>query len=478
MLTDQLHQILGDLGWLSFELVIAGGAMLLLIAGLVIKRIAIIQALFALILLAAMMVTPTNTESIAIFTGSLVIDSIGNILKLLFGFSAIWIVFFPTASRHKSEFYFLILSIVLGSCLMLSANNLLVIYMVIELTSFSSYIITNFDFEKKSFEAGMKYLIFGGVSSALALYGASIIYGYTSTLTISAMDFSLVSEPLLLNVALVLFIGALLFKVSVIPFHIWVPTTYQAAPTDAVAVLTVLPKIGAFVLLHRLLFAVDIFEQYWLYSFLSITGIATIVLGTFGALGQSNVKRMIAYGAIAHSGFLLAAILIPYETGSTAFVWYAVVYALMNVTVFYLISLFEEQGKTEISDFSGLARTESYIGGLVLLIMIALVGLPPTAGFTIKFYLFTAMWEYYQSVNDSFILTYLLVGVLSVVVSLFFYLKIPFQIFLKESQLPNNSRSSVSQRIIATIFTIIVLWLFFSPDLLNNIANNIKFIDW
>ncbi|MEQ9304928.1 MAG: NADH-quinone oxidoreductase subunit N [Marinoscillum sp.] len=478
MLTSQLNQIIEDLGYLGFELVLASGAMLLLVAGLISKRAITGQIIYALTLLVALFFTPTNDESMVLFSGGLVVDSLANVLKLLIGFSAVWIIFYPSSRNQKSEFYFLILSILLGSALMLSANNLLVIYLVIELTSFASYIITNFNFQKRSFEAGMKYLIFGGVSSALALYGASIIYGYQSTLDISAMDFNLLGDPVLFKAAIVLFIGSLLFKASIIPFHIWVPSTYQVAPTGAVAILTIIPKIGAFVLLHRILYQINIQEQWWLYNIMGGLGIGSIVLGTLGALNQTNLKRMIAYGAVAHSGFLLAALLVPYESGATAFVWYAVVYALINVTVFYLVSIFEEKGLTEIQQFAGLAKSESYLGVLILIIMVALIGLPPTAGFTIKFYLFTVMWDFYQSVNDPLMLSYLVVGILSVVFSLFFYLKVPYQIFLKESQLPNNARSSISERIIATIFTILVLWLFFSPDLLNNIANNIKFIAW
>ena len=478
MLTNQLNNILDSLEGLSFEISLAVGALILLMAGLIWKQALVSQVIYVMVLLGAMWMVRVDAVSGFLFGDTLATDSMGQIMKLLFGITSLWVVFFPTTGTYRSEYYFLMLSLVLGSTLMLSVNHLLVIYLAVELTSFSAYMLTNFNFGKRAFEAGMKYLIFGGVSSALALYGMSLVYGYTGTLSLSEMDLHLTGDPVLLNVGILLFIGGILFKVSAVPFHIWVPSAYQEAPTDAVMVLSVVPKLGGFVLLHRIFMTVEIQELYWLYVTISVIGISTIVLGTLGALGQTNVKRLIAYGAIAHSGFLLVTLLIPFENGAVAFAWYAVVYALMNVAVFYLVSVFEFHGKTEISHFSGLSKAEAYMGGLIVIVMIALIGLPPTVGFTAKFYLFTVMWDWYQQVGDPLMLTYLIVAILSVIFSLFFYLKIPYFYFLKQENSELQVRISVSQRIIATIFTFGLLWFFFRPEILNNIAEIIKFLDW
>ncbi|WP_421872136.1 NADH-quinone oxidoreductase subunit N [Marinoscillum sp.] len=478
MLGDQLQQILSSLSALSFELGLVIGSFLLLIVGMVTSSRVAYKVVYVLVLLVGLFLVDFGIESELIVNQNLAINDLHAFLKALFVFSGIWIVFYPTAGKHRSEFYFLLLSVVVGSTFMLSANNLLVIYLVVELTSFASYLLTNFNFEKKSFEASIKYLLFGGVSSALALYGASILFGYSGTLDLSLMDFGVVENDHFLNLGITLFVGGLLFKISIVPFHIWVPTTYEAAPTGAVAVLSIVPKVAGLVLLNNVLDSLHMMDQPWMVVMVAILGMATIVIGTFGALQQTNVKRMIAYGAIAHSGFLLATLLIPFENGMSAFVWYSVVYALMNITVFYLVALFESKGLTTIEQFAGLSSKESYLGGIVVVAMIALVGLPPTSGFTIKFYLFTIMWEWCQSVGDPWVLSYLIVAVSSVVFSLFFYLKLPYFIFFKEGKNLNYSRSSLSQRIIATIFTLLVLWLFFSPEILNNIANNIKFLDW
>ena len=478
MLADQLQDILGSLSVISFEIGLLVGTLLLLILGMVVKSKMAYKVGYVIVLMAGLLMIRFEDNGLTLFNENLAVDDLGAILKVLLIFAGIWIVFFPTSEDHGSEFYFLILSVIIGSSFMLSANNLLVIYLVVELTSFASYTLTNFNFEKKSYEAGIKYLLFGGVSSALALYGASILYGYSGTLTLSEFNFGLIENDYFLSAGMLLFVGSLLFKVSIVPFHIWVPSTYEATPTEAVTVLSIVPKIAGLVLLNRVLDSLDMMGQSWLLLSITILGIVTIIIGTLGALRQTNVKRMIAYGAIAHSGFLLATVLIPYQNGMQAFIWYAVVYTLMNITTFYLISIFESKGITEVQQFAGLSSKEAYLGGIVVVAMIALVGLPPTSGFTIKFYLFTMMWEWYQSVGDPWMLTYLMVAIISVVFSLFFYLKIPYFIFLKEEKNQNYSQSSISQRAIATIFTLLVLWVFFSPEILNNIANSINFLDW
>lgn len=478
MLKDQLTHIIGGLGSLGFEMALGLGAIILLLVGVWVKRMLVSQILFVVVLLSATFLLPVSDDFKLLFADTLVVDVAANLFKMLFGMMAIWIVFFPNASKHTSEFYFLILSVILGSALMLGANHLLVIYLSIELASYASYILTNFNFEKRAYEASMKYLLFGGVSSALALYGASLIYGFTGTLSLSDMHFTGLSSPTLLHVGWLLFIGAMFFKVSIFPFHTWVPATYQIAPTDAVAVLSVVPKIGGFILLHRMVSVIGLADHLWLYWVIIGVGIITILLGTFAAIGQTNLKRLVAYGAIAHSGFLLAAIIIPGETGITAFTWYAIVYALMNLLMFYLISVLEQKQIFSLSDLSGYYKKDVVFGILIVIAVISLIGLPPTAGFTVKFYLFLVIWERFQAVGDVVLLSYLIVAVLSVVVSLFIYLKIPYYYFLKDSTTPQAQKFTWNHKFLATIFAITLLLIFLGPEILNNIAEKIKPLHW
>lgn len=478
MLSDQLRDILNHLSFLWFEISLILGAMVVLIGGMISKKPLIAKVLYVLALLVALIGTGIREESTLILSDFLVFDSLTDVLKLFFAGLSIWIVFFQGVVDRRSEFYFILLAIIAGCTFMLSANHLLIIYLAVELTSFGSYLITNFNFQKRSFEAGMKYLIFGGVSSAFALYGASLIYGFTGTLVLSDMTFNSVSTPALLNFGVVTFIGGLLFKISLVPFHIWTPSAYEEAPTEALPILSTLPKVAALVLLHRFLITIDFYSTNWLVSMVGVIGMATIVLGTLGALRQVQAKRLVGYGAIAHSGFLLAPLLIPGAIGVEAFLWYSIIYGFMNLAVFYFIGIYEQQGIVEIADFAGLGRKEAYLGSLLVIVMIALIGLPPTAGFTAKFYLFTAIWSWYQEIRDPMLLSYLSIAVLSIVMSLVFYLKIPYFYFLKESARQKPVETELYHRIIATILTGLLLWFFFRPDLLNKIAESINFISW
>ncbi|MFT6866212.1 MAG: NADH-quinone oxidoreductase subunit N [Cyclobacteriaceae bacterium] len=473
---SQLEQIIGQLSLLHFEVILIAGALLLLILGLVVKNNLSQRIGFCLVLVVALLFQQySNTEQV-ILTGALKLGPLESFIKTLIVVFAIWIVFFANAKKRAAEFYFLILSIVIGSVFMVSANHLLVVYIAIELTSFTSYIITNFNFQKRSFEAGIKYLLFGGVSSAIMLYGISIIYGLGGSLAIDELNLS--SDDPFLAFGIFALLGGLFFKVSVFPFHIWTPSAYQEAPPDAVAVLAVVPKIAGFVLLHRILSMIDLESIVWVLPLLILVGIATIVVGTLGALGQSDVKRLMAYGAITHSGLLLGCLVINGQTGITAFVWYVLIYAIMNLVLFYLISVFEEKNITTVQDFSGVGLKAPFISSLVVIVMISLIGLPPTAGFTAKFYLFSALWNEFQVSSDLYIFTFLLVGILSVIFSLFYYLKIPYYSFIQISKKEINLKLDVFQNLFATILVTFLLWFFFSPEILDNIVVYFNNIDW
>ena len=344
MLNDQLIQITKDLSFLSFELVIAGTAILLMLFSLFTSRETIFKVIYVSgILLALSQLSPVSSE-LSLLSESFVLSSLGSLIKLLIGFSALWMIFYPSRKSRPAVYYFLLLSLLLGSSLMISANHLLLIYLSIELTSFSAYLLTNFNEEKTSFEAGMKYLIFGGVSSAITLYGASLLYGFSGTMILSDMTFMGLIHPMQ-YLGLILFLGGVLFKVSIVPFHIWVPGTYQEAPTDTVAALSIIPKVAGFVLLHEVLYHTGVDAGSWVYLLMITLGIFSILIGTFGAIRQANLKRLIAYGAIAHSGFLLAAVLVPFQSGATAFAFYATIYALMNIGMFYWVAVLRTQVK-------------------------------------------------------------------------------------------------------------------------------------
>ncbi|MFY0599247.1 MAG: NADH-quinone oxidoreductase subunit N [Cyclobacteriaceae bacterium] len=476
MLKTQLEQILDQLIFLRFELILISGALLLLIIGLFSKSNVAHRIAFCLALVAALFFGTYFTEEEIVLTGSLSFGPLESFIKTLLCIFSIWIVFYSNAKKQSSEFYFLVLAVVIGSVFMISANHLLVVYISIELTSFVSYAITNFNFKKKSFEAGIKYLLFGGTSSAIMLYGISIIYGLTGELAIDRIELS-GSDPFL-AFGIVAFIGGLFFKVSIFPFHIWTPSTYQEAPTDSVAILSVVPKVAGFVLLHRVLSVIEAESISWVIPLIAAVGIATVLVGTLGAMGQSNIKRLMAYGSIAHSGLLIGCMLISGQSGLAAFVWYVFIYAIMNLVLFYLTSVLEEKGIETIDQLSGLGKKEAYAGVLWVGVMISLIGLPPTAGFTAKFYLFTSLWNEYQIGADYLILTFLLVAVISVIFSLFYYLKIPYYYFIHPYRGDVGIKIELFPKLFATILVMLLFWFFLSPELLNNIVSNFNAVNW
>ncbi len=474
MMELSLQNVIEEITLLRFETALIAGSLILLIVGMISKEEVAYKIVFAITLLAALFLVEVKDIGTSA-SGAISIDALSGILKILFAFISLWIVFFHSSFR-RYEHYFLILSLILGSSLMLSANHLLLFYIAIELTSYSSYLITGFAFNRKGYEAAIKYLLFGGISSAIMLYGISLLYGLSGSLSIQEMVINQ-SGPLY-HVGMICLIGGLLFKIGLVPYQFWVPSTYQQAPTDGVAILAIVPKIAGFALLHRVLIDFELLSNPLYKQGIALLGIVTVLMGTFGALRQDNVKRMLAYGAIAHSGLILATLLIQGEQGGLAFIWYVTIYAIMTMAIFMIVSMYEDFGIKEMKDMKGVGIQFPVMGSLTLLILVAQIGLPPTAGFTAKFYLFSSIWNEYKVSGSPIMLTYLIIGLLSVVLALFYYLKIPFHSFLGTSEASYFGGFSIISKLIVTIFTIMVLWIFISPEFLNKIAFNINFIGW
>lgn len=473
-LAEQLTDIVNDLQGAWTETALILGAIGLLLAGLIKANKVIVKLLFGVIVLIAFWFNNLNQMLGELLSDSMFISQSSTYFGALFLIVALMILIFPRDKKHATEFYFFILAMLVGSLFMMKANSLLIIYLSIELVSFSSYILTNFSFKRQGFEAGIKYLLFGAISSAIMLLGLGLIYGSTGTFTIS--DFSLLpSIELITAVGVLMLLVGLFFKVSIVPAHLWVPATYQSAPTDATAFMSVVPKLAGLVLLQRILSS-DLFPiSHWIFQVVAVLGIATVVIGTLSAFRQTNARRMISFGAIAHSGFLLPFVLINSATASESFWWYAVVYALMNVATFYLLDHYESREIHTAKDYSK-SSNAVWMGVCFTVILVSLVGLPPLAGFTAKFFLFSTLWEYYQSSASMTMLWYLIVVVLATVGSLFYYLQIPKNIFLVEDEQNQSTNFNLSAKIIATLFSIGLLLLFFAPKLvivMQQLLNNV-----
>jgi NADH-quinone oxidoreductase subunit N len=510
LLSQKLAEITGSLPWLLPEGVLTGLLLLLLLTDLIAGKkgaywlvsfaiLGFLGHLFTLFLqwqqLALLQQSPVLMDMLSVDGTSVffrALFSLGGLLAVLLSIP------YRSSYAHNSvalrsvgEFYVILSGLLLGASLMAMSVNLLMLFLAIEVVSISSYILTNFNFDKKSAEAGVKYLLFGGVASGLMLYGMSLLYGFGGTLQLdSTMAEGLGQLPFVpLTLSLLLVGAGLLFKISAVPFHIWAPDVYEGAPTPVVAVFSVVPKVAALAIIFRYTAFMQVLSEQlpllnwqWL---LSVIAIITIVVGNFAALSQRNAKRMLAYSSIAHSGFLLVGVIAHSEYGLSGTMYYAGIYLLMNFAAFLMVRMISrETGKEYMHEYKGLGKQFPLLGVLMLLVMISLTGLPPTAGFTAKFLIFSALWQTYQVSGSTIMALLLLIGLLNTVVSLFYYLKIPYLMFFKEKQADDadensltwvNIRLRVGDQVLAVLLVIPLLLLFFKADWLLDLINLIHF---
>jgi NADH-quinone oxidoreductase subunit N len=419
-----------------------------------------------------------------LFGGMLVLDTKAIFFKISIAISVLLMFAHIAVTKRKypGEFYPLVISLLIGLNLMTMSVNLLMIYLSIEIVSISSYVLTAFNKTKKASEGGLKYVLFGAASSGVMLYGMSLLYGMTGTLNIASPDFSrgiAQMDTLVSTIAILLTISGFLFKISATPFHIWTPDVYQSAPTPVVAFFSAAPKIAAFLVIIRFYSAIPNDLQF----ITTIIALATITFGNFSALWQNDAKRLLAYSTIAHSGFMLIGLVTMSQLGLTSIVFYLIVSMFTNFLAFLLIDLaahrqmqaesVETISRFDLSRFKGLGRINPLWGVLVTMGMISLAGLPPTAGFFAKLNIFSALWEAYQLSGKQFMLLLFLFGLLNTAISLFFYLKLPFLIFFKESDDSQPFKLTFQQSILAIILAIPVLGLFFKADWLMELISQL-----
>jgi NADH-quinone oxidoreductase subunit N len=319
----------------------------------------------------------------------------------------------------------------LGTLIMASGGNLASLYVGLELMALSVYVLVGyFKLEVKSNEGAVKYFVLGAASSAILLYGISLVYGSLGTLDLEEIHASLVAVPsanpmLVLGIVLVAF--GMLFKVAAVPFHVWTPDAYEGAPTPVTAFISVAPKAAAFAMFMRLFlgaFAPEV--EYWR-MVLWVAAAATMIYGNVAALTQNNVKRMLAYSSIAHGGYALMGLVAANQTGAWALLVYMFIYSFMNLGAFGFVILLESKGYAgeEITDYAGLARRHPGAALGMLIFMLALAGIPPTAGFMGKLYLFAA------AVEGGYIVLTVIAVVMSAV-SLFYYFRIVAQMYMHD----------------------------------------------
>ncbi len=457
-------RILGDLGAFSPEIALAVTFVLAILADLIVRRR---QAIVSAVVMAGFIVTGVLVVGQAgmhasIFGNMIAVDPFAVFFKLVIALTALLIVVFSLGSaelnapgRKLGEYYALLAALTLGMMLMAGASNLLMMYLAVELSSLSSYILTGYTREAQdSSEASLKYVIYGALSSGLMLYGISMIYGLTGTLDIYAINQALPrvlaaggsTTPVLLLAGLLTMAG-FGYKISAVPFHFWAPDVYEGAPITITAFLSVASKAGGFAMMIRFFkvtfldtSAVALPAGMWAtlrgfewYNLIAILSVITMTLGNLVAIWQNNLKRLLAYSSIAHAGYMLMGIVVLSNEGLAAILIYFVVYLFMNLGAFYAVMLVANKtGSEDIEDYKGMGSRSPFLAVTLAVFLVSLTGIPPTAGFIGKVYLFAAL------INHGWVWL-ALVGAINSVIALFYYLRIVRNMFLRPGDQPGEA---------------------------------------
>lgn len=425
-----------------------------------------------------------STETtIRLFGGMLTRSTYTASLKILFDLGGMLTVLLSwnTIQTKKAEYYSLITCAIVGAHLLVMSTNLLMAFFSIELISLPSYVLAAFAFTKRSMEGALKYFLFGSVASAIMLYGMSMLYGVTQTLDYTSVEFAREiyrNQSYFLVVSVCFVLAGFLFKIVAAPLHPWAPDVYEASPTPIVAFFSVVPKLAGIGVLTQFLLALQINGNSsikW-YVIICMVTILSITIGNFAALLQKNPKRMMAYSSISQAGFLLIGIISLNDLGIQSMLFYATVFLLANYLIFYYLDFFEKQSIREIEAFAAIGKSQPTASIYLLIGLLSLTGLPPTAGFMAKVFVFSSLWNSYNLSGSGLYLAVLIIGLLNTVVSMFFYLKIPFMAFLKTGSSACHMKPSFSVNLLGFLLVIVLLGLFFLPAGLMGWLNRITFV--
>jgi NADH-quinone oxidoreductase subunit N len=432
---------------------------------------------------AAVLLLPEQTT---LFHGMLVISpftSLFKIICLMLAFFTVILARGDNIPRHRGEYLALLLLATIGLMLLVGSEELLMIFIGLELTGLSLYVMAGFDkTDPRSAEAGLKYFLFGSTASAFTLFGLSLLYGMCGTTGLSAIGQKLTTSPIqpLLFAGIVMTLIGFAFKIAAAPFHLWAPDAYQGAPVPSAAFIASGSKVASFVVLGKIVL-VGLGPAHgsagwhamiagWA-PVLAALAALSIVIGNLVALAQSNVRRLLAYSAVAHAGYALLGLVAAGREGYSATLFYMTVYAFTLVGAFGIVALVRrETGGDDLKNFSGLWSRSPLLSGCMAVFMLSLAGLPPLAGFFGKFYLFSAAM---RAGSDHGLLWLVALALLGSFISLYYYLAVLKAIFLDDSETgtlnPDFSRSiplDILQRISLVLLAGTVLILGLLPEIL------------
>jgi len=482
-----VDQILESLSHFLPETALTSALCLAILSDVILRRNRMVTPMIALtgFLVSLFFVFEQSGMSESIFSGMVVVDPYAVFFKSIIGFSAILIVLFSLFSREvqetekrRGEYFSLLLAMTLGMYLMAGAANLLMMVLALELTSLSSYVLAGYMKEAgDSSEASLKYILYGAVSSGLMLYGVSILYGLTGATDIYGVNKALtshsVNETALLIAGILILVG-FGYKISAVPFHFWTPDVYEGAPVTITAFLSVASKAAGFAMMIRFFkvsfidsSALPVADGMWTLiqgfewnKLFAILSVLTMTLGNLVAVWQNNVKRLLAYSSIAHAGYMLMGIVVLSDKGLAAVLIYFVVYLFMNLGAFYVVMLVANKtGSEDIDSYKGLGYRSPLLGVSMVIFFIALTGLPPTAGFIGKLFLFVALL-------DAKLIWLAVVGALNSVVSLYYYVRVLRNMFLRDPVEGSGPvRFSIPQVIVLLLLVVptLLFGLYYAP---------------
>ncbi len=458
------------------EILLFSGTCLALMIGVFFKENfnIVIKITYLILILSVIYILTSSIDSTEFFLNSFIRDPFADFFKLLILISSFFVLlisqqFIKDQKIFKFEYPIIILLSILGMFFMVSSNDLILFYLGLELQSLSLYVLATIDRNNlRSSEAGIKYFVLSALSSGLLLYGCSLLYGFTGSTNFDVIQNDLVSKNTGAVFAMVFILVGLAFKVSAVPFHMWTPDVYEGAPTSITNFFAVVPKIAGLAVIIRFMgkpFDNILIEWQTIMIFLSI---ASMVLGAVAAIGQKNIKRLMAYSSIGHIGYALAGISTGTDSGYASTIIYLTIYVVMNMGAFGCIYLMRKDGnyKEDISDLSGLSKKQPLLSFSFLIIFFSLAGIPPLGGFFAKFYVF-------MSVIESEMYTLAIIGLVTTVISAFYYIRIVKIIYFDETKTHFDEIKNFNITFTVSLSCIILLGFFIYPSILNSMVQTL-----
>ena len=429
-----------------------------------------LSSLILIITIGIILNNPNNQEKI--FLDSFTRDGFSNFFKIIILISSLFVLnssksFISDNKIDKFEYPIIILISILGMFFMVSSNDLILFYLGLELQSLALYILASIDRDNlRSSESGIKYFVLSALSSGLLLYGCSLLYGFTGSTNFDLIADQLIKDNTGAVFAMVFVLVGLAFKVSAVPFHMWTPDVYEGAPTSITSYFAVVPKVAGLAVLIKFMFIPfsNILSEWQL--IIIFISIASMILGAVAAIVQKNIKRLLAYSSIGHVGYALAGVATGVISGYESSIIYISIYVVMNIGAFSCLYLLKKDGeyRENISDLSGLSKKQPLLAISFLVILFSLAGIPPLAGFFAKFYVFTAVIE-----QKMYALA--IIGLLTTVISAFYYLRIIKIIYFDDSAISFDPVKNSVAKLSVLISCAILITFFLYPAILNNVVD-------